>query len=116
MPDVSCPDRLRVLADRNRVIRQPDVVVDHARWRAWLPALASSIDALPPTLTRDAVRSISGRARGDEDGAVTIFLASQVWGYGTRGYGLFRVAEAMQYPNVSQVLAAARTSCVAATL
>jgi hypothetical protein len=96
-----------VEADRRTPIRQPPVRVDHNAWIKWLPDHAEIIRALPALLDRDAVSAFVADCGENDAGAVAAFTASQVWGYGTTGYGPFRLAEALAPRGTPAILRAA---------
>lgn len=109
MAAVACPDRLVHLLLEGREVRQPPVLVNHDRWIRSLPHVADAVSTLPAHLDRDVVRAIAEHAPPDDMGAILVFLASQIWGYGTVSYGPFRVAAALQHEGVGSVLAQARS-------
>lgn len=108
---VNIPDRLMELvrADSARRVQQPVVEFLPERWIERSPAFAEVIGSLPAQLDRASVRAFCDRQPHDEDGAVAIFIASQIWGYGQVGYGPFRLAEGLAQPTLGAVLSATRS-------
>lgn len=106
------PERLRLLVDQDRAtpIEQPAVEVQHERWSKRLREHDDVIQALPAYLDRRAVRAFALRCADSPTGAVAAFIASQIWGYGTTGYGPYRLAEAVSHPELPAALQTARTS------
>jgi hypothetical protein len=63
---------------------------------------------LPGELDRERVREFVLGAAPTERGAVAGFIATQIWGYGTTGYGPTRLERALSDPRLSGALQAAR--------
>jgi hypothetical protein len=101
---------LRVLAegDRRDPVQQPAVHVPHERWSTRLAEYEEVLRAIPSFLDRTTVRDFALNCSDDPSGAVAAFIATQIWGYGTTGYGPFRLAEALAYRELPAVLQAAR--------
>ena len=89
-------------------MRQSAVVVLPQRWVGCLGRHADAIARLPDELDRERVRQFVLAAPADRAGAVAGFIATQVWGYGTSGYGPTRLAEALSDPGLPAALHAAR--------
>jgi hypothetical protein len=80
------------------------VVVE--RWVSALPGHADVVRALPSPLDRAGARkAVRGRLAGGE--VVGAFVASQVWGYGGRGYGPYRVRGVLAQHGAAEHLGAA---------
>lgn len=107
---IPVPDRLRVLAagDRRKPVQQPAVQVPLERWSARLAEYEDVLLAVPSPLDRTTVRDFASNCSDDPSGAIATFIATQIWGYGTTGYGPFRLAEALAYRELPAVLQAAR--------
>ena len=104
--DLAPPDRLAELVAGGALeaIAQPAMRLDVARWLAALPDYRSLLEALPASLDRESVRAFCDAQTRDADGVIATFIASQIWGYGDRGYGPHRVAEALACPDLVPAL------------
>ncbi|MBV9197298.1 MAG: hypothetical protein JO168_24450 [Solirubrobacterales bacterium] len=106
-PLVAVPDRLRRLVERGGDgLRQPAVAVRRDRWLAALGPRAGLMDDLPDRLDRETVRGFVCERLIEGDAALAGFIATQVWGYGTTGYGPTRVGAALADPRLPAVLQA----------
>jgi hypothetical protein len=105
-PLVPVPDRLRGLVDQHRPLgfSQPAVAARPERWAARLGAHASVLDTFPEQLDRDTVRGLTRSGSTDPEGVLVGFVATQIWGYGTTGYGPARLALALSYQGLPEVL------------
>lgn len=110
-PSVNIPDRLMELvrADNARPVQQPVIEFVPERWIERSPAFAEVVASLPARLDRASVRAFCENQAHDDDGAMAIFIASQIWGYGQVGYGPFRLAEALAEPTLAPILGATRS-------
>jgi hypothetical protein len=110
-PLVSIPDRLRGLVERDRRggSRQPAVAVLAERWIPRLAADADVIAGFPDELDRDRVRELVLDGSPGAAGTLAGFIATQIWGYGTNGYGPARLAKALSDPRLPGALEAARS-------
>lgn len=109
-PSVNIPDRLVriVRGDEARRVAQPAMEFSADRWIERAPDYAEVIEELPAQLDRRSVREFCGRQPFDDSGALRIFIASQIWGYGRVGYGPFRLSEALAAPILAPTLSASR--------
>jgi len=91
------PGRLHELvrADQAGPVRPRAMAFSPERWIDRAPEHAATFSSLPELLDRESVRAFCARQHVDEPGAMRIFIASQVWGYGGVGYGPFRLSEAL---------------------
>lgn len=107
---VEVPDRLRVLVEKDREapVQQPTVAVDYERWCRRLVAHEQVVRALPAKLDRASVRDFVLNCGNGPDGAVRAFIATQIWGYGTTGYGPFRLREALSHSDLPLALVQAK--------
>jgi hypothetical protein len=98
------PTRLRELATAS-VVRpsQPAMPLDRGRWSSALRG-RRHVNELPAKLDRESVRNFSDSQGRDRDGVIAVFLASQIWGYGDRGYGPHRVQAALEHPDLVPAL------------
>jgi hypothetical protein len=105
------PDRLRTLVedDQRNPIQQPPVILDYQRWSKRLVDHEEVLRSLPRELTRENVREFALGQPDDPAGAAAAFIASQIWGYGSTGYGPFRLAEALKHPQLPDALQEARS-------
>jgi hypothetical protein len=110
LPAIGLPERLRTLVDSDRCspVQQPRVKVDHERWASRLGHHADIVGALPVILDRETVRAFVTRSLERPGGDIAAFIATQVWGYWSTGYGPYRVSEALSYSRLSEALRAAR--------
>lgn len=104
------PERLvsLVRADDVQRVEQPAIEFSAARWVQRAPDYAEVFATLPTVLDRTSVREFSGRQPLNDSGALGIFIASQVWGYGKVGYGPFRLGEALAEGTLAPTLSASR--------
>lgn len=110
-PLMAIPDHLRSLVVQLRAdaVRQPAVRVKRARWRIAAGAHGALLDAIPDEFDRASARAfVLGRPRS-ETGSLTGFIASQIWGFGTNGYGPHRLGEALAYPGLGRILVRMRS-------
>lgn len=109
-PSVNIPDRLvsLVRGDEGRRVVQPAIEFSPDRWIERAPDYADVIAELPPQLDRTSVREFCDRQPLDDSGALGIFIASQIWGYGRVGYGPFRLSEALAAPTLATTLSSSR--------
>lgn len=100
------PDRLQELLAGGALeaLVQPAIRLDANRWIAALPDHRSLLEALPASLDRASVRAFCDAQPRNAEGVIATFLASQVWGYGDRGYGPHRVAAALAHPDAVPAL------------
>ena len=98
------PMRLRELATAAVVqLPQPAMLLDRGRWSSALQG-RKHVDRLPAKLDRESVRNFCNSQVRDRDGVIAVFLASQIWGYGDRGYGPHRVKAALEHPDLVPAL------------
>lgn len=124
------PSRLGTLVaeTEGRELKQPGLPFARAGWLAALPKYERLLNRFPTLLSRESVREFS-LSLSEEHFALGTFLASQIWGYGSRGYARFRLARALDAPNIDTLLqvavselrgghatAAFRTLCVDAVI
>lgn len=109
-PSLDIPDRLvsLVRGDEARRVTQPVVEFVPDRWIERAPDHAEVIRELPAQMNRTSVREFCDRQPLDDSGALGIFVASQIWGYGQVGYGPFRLGEALAAPTLAPTLSASR--------
>jgi hypothetical protein len=109
-PSVTIPDRLvsLVRGDETRRVKQPVIEFAPDRWIERAPDYAEVIADLPAQLDRTSVHEFCDRQPLDDSGALGIFIASQIWGYGQVGYGPFRLGEALAAPALAPTLSAGR--------
>jgi hypothetical protein len=92
--------------------RQEGIRWPRDRWMTRLPAFSRSLRELPDTIDRTAVRAAVGRPSESGGAATAAFVVSMVWGYGTVGYGPFRVERVLRPSDAGarlrEVAAAAR--------
>jgi hypothetical protein len=70
-----------------------------------MPEHAAFLQSLPAALDREVVRAIGSRATESANAAVEAFLAAMIWGYGSIGYGPFRIHRALtESPEAGQRL------------
>jgi hypothetical protein len=107
---VNIPDRLVSLAREDEVRRVTQPIMEFApdRWIERAPDHAEVIAELPAQLNRTSVREFCDRQPTDDSGALRIFIASQIWGYGQVGYGPFRLGEALGAPALAPALSESR--------
>ena len=98
------PERLGQIAIRAGSIKQPAIPFRADRWIEKLPAFEETFRALPDRLDRPSVRTFCDGQPRDGVGLVSTFIASQVWGYGNRGYGWHRLAQALEHPDLVPAL------------
>jgi hypothetical protein len=104
-PLVAIPDPLRrLVADGREPLRQPPVLVRRERWLEALGPSAGLIADLPDRLDRKTVREFVVERVMARDTVLAGFVATQVWGYGTNGYGPSRVLAALADPRLSDAL------------
>jgi len=79
---------------------------DKAGWLAAFPAHGDLLRSLPARLNRADTRRITQALleRGD---VIEAFLVSQIWGYGRRGYGPYRVRRILDRPEAEKCLRSA---------
>lgn len=77
--------------------------LDRGRWSSALQG-RKHVGGLPVKLDRESVRSFCDSLGRDRDGVIAVFLASQIWGYGDRGYGPHRVQAALEHPDLVPAL------------
>jgi hypothetical protein len=75
---------------------QPPIFWPRDRWILGLPQYRDLFASLPARLDRPAVRRVGRDAARDTHHAVSAFLASLAWGFGSVGYGPFRAAHMLQ--------------------
>lgn len=98
------PRRLRDLVDASATPPpQPAIPLDRDRWDSVLGG-REQVLTLPAKLDRDSVRAFCDSQERNPDGIVATFLASQIWGYGDRGYGPHRVTAALEHPDLVPAL------------
>lgn len=104
------PERLvnLVREDEVRRVKQPVIEFSADRWIQRAPDYAEVFVALPTLLDRTSVNEFCDRQPSDDLGALAIFIASQVWGYGKVGYGPFRLGEALAEGTLPSTLSASR--------
>lgn len=103
---IAIPDRLRSLLAQLGAygVRQPAMRVERDRWRVAAGAHAALLEAIPDRLDRENGRAFVRACPQSEQGALTGFIASQIWGLGTNGYGPHRLGQALAYPGLGKVL------------
>ena len=74
------------------------------RWVGALGEYGGVLDDLPEELDRSAGRRFALSRPQSPEGALAAFVASQIWGYGTNGYGPFRLGEALAHPGLAGIL------------
>lgn len=104
------PERLVTLVreDGVRRVQQPAIEFVPARWVQRAPDHAELFGSLPAVLDRASVHEFCAQQPVDDAGALRIFVASQVWGYGKVGYGPFRLAEALAEVTLAPTLSSSR--------
>lgn len=113
-PVLAIPDRLESLVGEIRAsgVRQPAVRVARERWRVAARDQAALLRGIPDELDRVSGRAFAlGRPRSQR-GALACFIASQIWGFGTNGYGPHRLEKALAHPGLGRTLAEARAQLV----
>ena len=107
---IAIPSRLRdLVADSSDgAMRQPGVSVRPGRWIDALGDYAGVLKQLPGEVDRVNGCAFALARPESREGAVAGFIASQIWGYGTNGYGPFRLRKALAYPGLLGVLGEAR--------
>lgn len=109
-PTEPIPERLLTLVrlDAEQPVQQPSMEFSPERWIDRAPDHANVFAELPDLLDRISVRGFCSRQPYDDAGAIGVFIASQVWGYGRIGYGPFRLGEALADPRTALVLGSTR--------
>jgi hypothetical protein len=106
---IAVPSRLGdLVAAGAGAMGQPAVSVRPGRWIDALGGYAGVLKRLPGDLDRVNGRAFALACPESRDGAVAAFIASQIWGYGTNGYGPFRLGQALADPDLPQILDWAR--------
>jgi hypothetical protein len=106
---IAVPSRLGdLVAGGAGAMGQPAVSVQSGRWIDALGGYAGVLERLPADLDRVNGRAFALACSKSRDGAVAAFIASQIWGYGTNGYGPFRLRQALADRDLPQVLGGAR--------
>jgi hypothetical protein len=115
LPVIAVPDRLVGLVSegRGRGLVQPAVRVELDRWHAAAGEHAGAIRGLPEQLDRVRGRAFALGCPPTPHGALAAFVASQIWGFGTNGYGPHRLREALAYPRLPRVLTQVRAELAA---
>jgi hypothetical protein len=105
-PVVAIPDRLVSLVAELRAdgLRQPAVRVERERWLIALGAHAALLRGIPAELDRVSTRRFVLARPRSERGALAGFIVSQIWGFGSNGYGPHRLGEALAYPGLGRIL------------
>ena len=75
------------------------------RWVDALPLHEETLRALPLQIDRHAVGAASAGADDEPAAAVRALIAVMVWGFGTRGYGPFRVRRMLRAADAPRRLA-----------
>jgi hypothetical protein len=98
------PARLVQLLEQRggRPAAQPSVAVRREAYEAGSPGHRPWFEQLPGSLGRQEVQALA--RRGD---LLLTFIASQVWGYGSTGYGPHRLGRALADPALPAALDAA---------
>jgi hypothetical protein len=63
-------------------------------WKYWFPDdldVAAIIQRFPEAITRQDIKSLADETTYNRENARQLFIATMIWGYGTRGYGPYRV-------------------------
>jgi hypothetical protein len=91
---VSIPVPLAAAVERWRERGRPEqspTVYSRRAWAEQLPEFGDVVEWLPVELDRAAVLDAVGQLAGAADWPLSSFVVTQIWGYGTRGYGPTRV-------------------------
>jgi hypothetical protein len=109
-PVVAVPDHLKSLVGEIRAggLQQPAVWVEPDRWRVAAGPYADLLEGIPSELDRVSGRTFVLGCQRSPRGAGTGFIASQIWGYGTNGYGPPRLRAALARPGLGRLLARVR--------
>ena len=111
VPVIAVPDRLQALVKSldGRRVRQPGVPVRAKRWVAAVGDHRGVLAGLPGELDRRHGRAFAAGCPESPPGALGAFVASQIWGYGSTGYGPFRLGQALAHPGLPAILHQSRT-------
>jgi len=107
---IPIPDRLESLVGQMRAggAQQPAVLVKRERWRVAAGAYGALLREIPGELDRVSGRAFVLGCPRSQRGALAGFIASQIWGFRTTGYGPHRLGEALARPGLGRILARAR--------
>lgn len=96
---------------REAPITQPGIRWPAKSWSARFPHFAVRLAALPSLLDRDTAKKEAGMASKDREAAAWGFLVAMIWGYGSTGYGPWRVEQ--MFGSISDPATALhRVACV----
>ena len=109
-PVIGIPDLLESLVPDIRAggAQQPAVRVERERWRESTGVHADLLGQIPGELDRVNARAFVLGCPQSQRGALAGFIASQIWGFGTNGYGPHRLGQALAHPGLGRILVKVR--------